>query len=397
VGVGYWKDRQIEGEENGFGYSGNQRVCACCQKDESLMRFVESEGEAGICDFCSSSESRIVELRALFVEMSECIRREYVPAYMSGDIPGGDWDFYPPTVPSSDLLIALGDPLGEGELAHAFMEAFWDDWIPVGGMFGTQEDHLRWGWESFVRTIKGSSRFVFLHPAAERFHEIMEISTADMLDQLATVITNCGAIVPLPQGQLIFRGRKHSPTASLISADELGAPPTSLAPGQRMNPPGIPFFYGAHDEATVLAELRGIDGEFATVAGWVTVRDSYIVDLTSLIPVPSLFDRKPYAPRSEMKFLHSFAEEISKPMRAHDNPEVDYVPTQIVAEFIRHCVHPPGSSEPVEGLRYGSAIRDGGVNLVLFADELNKTSLLEILGTPRVYEAVSVATDWKRQ
>ena len=248
------------------------------------MKFVEASGDEGECDFCSSPDSQAVGLRDLFVEMHECIRHEYMPASISDDIPGPEWELDPTSLSSTELLSEFDDPLGEGELAETFCRAFDDDWILVGAMFGTHEDHLRWGWEGFVETVKSSSRSVFLHPAAGRTHEITEINTADMLDRLAQVIKNCGALILFPKGQPILRGRKHHPDAVLKSKDDLGAPPAGITPGQRMNPPGIPFFYGAHGERTALAELRGLDGEVATVASWRTVRDSYIVDLAEIDP-----------------------------------------------------------------------------------------------------------------
>ncbi len=318
-----------------------------------------------------------------------------MPAPMSTDIPGPEWEVDQDGLSSHDLIYELGDPLGEGRLTEVFCDSFEDDWIPIGALAGTAEEQLHWGWESFVETTKGSSRFVFLHPAAHRSHFGTEINAEDMLDRLGDVIENCGALVPLSKGQPVFRGRKHHPDTVLESLDDLGAPPPLVTPGQRMNPPGIPFFYGAHDEKTALAELQGLDGEVATVARWCSPRDSYIVDLASLVPVPSIFDSEPYAPRHQMLFLHRFAEEISKPMRAHDNPEVDYVPTQVVAEFIRRCLHPTMSDQPVEGIRYRSAIHAGGTNLVFFPDG-DLGPLLSMTGPPTTHEAVSVVTNWSQ-
>jgi hypothetical protein len=314
---------------------------------------------------------------------------------MSTDIPAPEWEIDPGGVSSNDLLYELENPLGEGRLAEVLCESFEDDWIPIGALGGTPEEQLHWGWDLFVETIKSSSRFVFLHPAAHRTHYMTEINAAEMLDRLGEVIDACGALIPLPKGQPLLRGRKHHADTVLESADELGPPPAQLTPGQRMNPPGIPFCYGAHEERTALAELRGLDGEVATVAKWCTARDSYIVDLARLLPVASIFDQNPYAPRHQMKFLYRFAEEISKSMRAHDNSEVDYVPTQVVAEFIRRCLHAPLSEEPVEGLSYSSAIHPGDTNVVFFADDVNKGPLLTMIRTPTTFEAIDVATNWR--
>jgi hypothetical protein len=163
-----------------------------------------------------------------------------------------------------------------------------------------------------------------------------------------------------------------------------------------MSPPGIPYFYGATDERTALAELRGLDGEVATVAFWMTRRDTFIVDLARLPEVPSIFDHEQAALRSERRFLHGFAREISKPMRAHDNPAVDYVPTQVVAEYIRHCVQ-NGFGELVEGIMYPSAVLPGGTNLVFFVGNAETTvhaPLLSMIGPPIRYEAVEMSTRW---
>jgi hypothetical protein len=165
-----------------------------------------------------------------------------------------------------------------------------------------------------------------------------------------------------------------------------------------MSPPGIAFFYAAFDEATALAELRGLDGEFATVAQWVTCRPTYIVDFARLPQVPSIFNRERAYLRPPIRFLHSFVREISKPVRAHDDPSVDYVPTQVVAEYIRHCIRSCGG-EPVEGIMYPSAVRPGGTNLVFFPPPPEAAGesdpLVVMCGSPRRFEAVRTSTEWR--
>jgi hypothetical protein len=158
-----------------------------------------------------------------------------------------------------------------------------------------------------------------------------------------------------------------------------------------MSPPGIAFFYAAADEKTALAELRGLDGEIATVAQWVTSRHTHVLDLVRLREVPSIFDREHAGLRPELRFLHRFSDEISKPVRAHDNPHVDYVPTQIVAEYVRHCV--TKFDEPVEGMIYSSAVEPGRSNIVFFVGQ--EQDLLTMMPPPRTFEATSIRTDWK--
>ena len=85
----------MEEQENGFRYTGNKRVCARCMRDGSLMKFIAARGDDGECDFCSTPDSQSVGLRDLFLEMSRCIRHEFMPASISDDIPGPEWELDP--------------------------------------------------------------------------------------------------------------------------------------------------------------------------------------------------------------------------------------------------------------------------------------------------------------
>jgi hypothetical protein len=163
-----------------------------------------------------------------------------------------------------------------------------------------------------------------------------------------------------------------------------------------MSPPGISFFYAACDEPTALAELRGVDGEIATTADWLTRRDCFIVDLAQIPRLPSIFDEVLSHMRPTIRFLGRFVQEISRPVRAHDDPAVDYVPTQVVAEYIRHCVT-SDDGEPIEGIKYPSAAKPGGTNVVLFPrpdDGTGRPTLLSVQGSPRRHECVSTSAQW---
>jgi hypothetical protein len=96
------------------------------------------------------------------------------------------------------------------------------------------------------------------------------------------------------------------------------------------------------------------------------------LDLAELPPVPSLFEELPdsleYDPRRNLIFLHRLASDISRPIAHDDRVHIEYVPTQVVTEYLRSATFPEGG---LDGIRYRSSRRDGGVSLVLFADRLN--------------------------
>jgi hypothetical protein len=395
--MGFTKQLLIEQQEAGFSYSGNHLVCISCVRDEWLRHHVLQNGSESRCDFCRD-EAVCIPVHDLFAEMGTRIQGEYRPYSMSDEVPGPEWEIEPPTVPSHDLLTELGDPLGEGELAETFESAFTEDWVALDALVGTKSERLVWGWEGFVALLKTESRFVFLHPLAPG-HETYgaEINPARMLDELGRVLLKVGLVVPYHAGQAVYRARKHSPEERLTTPADLGAPPPSKTPAQRMNPAGIPYYYGAADEQTALAEVRGLDGDVATVARWITVRDSFVLDLTRLPLLPSIFDAERAHLRSELKFVERFATDIAKPIRAHDNPEVDYVPTQVVAEFVRHCLR-TASGDRVEGMLYPSAARPGPANVVFFNDFRPDcdSPVLRLAGPPMTFTAVAMHTEWEK-
>jgi hypothetical protein len=80
-------------------------------------------------------------------------------------------------------------------------------------------------------------------------------------------------------------------------------------------------------------------------------------------------DSVEYNPRQNLIFLHEIADEISQPIARDDRVHVEYVPTQVVTEFLRTVATSNGSR--IDGIRYRSSRRSGGSSLVLFADQAN--------------------------
>lgn len=96
-----------------------------------------------------------------------------------------------------------------------------------------------------------------------------------------------------------------------------------------------------------------------------TARELRYLDLAELPEVPSIFDMSARMERPWLFFLHRFAQEIAKPVKA-DAGDIDYVPTQVLTEYVRHVLG--GPDDPVLGIRYGSAVHPDGVCWVVFVD-----------------------------
>jgi hypothetical protein len=74
-----------------------------------------------------------------------------------------------------------------------------------------------------------------------------------------------------------------------------------------------------------------------------------------------------YDPRPRLNFLHKISGEISRPIARDDRVHVEYVPTQIVTEYVRTAVRI--NRRKVDGIRYNSSRKNAKTALVLFADQ----------------------------
>jgi hypothetical protein len=147
-----------------------------------------------------------------------------------------------------------------------------------------------------------------------------------------------------------------------------------------MNPLGIPYFYASDSENTALAEMEE-PGRYA-LARFETERPCRIVDLQRVREVPSIFvameefDCQVFQENQDLSVLRWFAHAIAQPVKGDGKREtdlhVDYVPTQVSAEFFRTCEY---FERPLEGIRFLSARDPNGSNLVLFADRRLSTEL----------------------
>ncbi len=152
--------------------------------------------------------------------------------------------------------------------------------------------------------------------------------------------------------------------------------PQKATVANRMSPPGIAMFYGSDEPETALREVartpecaadRYAVGEFRTL------RETRILDLTDIPRIPSIFEPIPdtleYDPRPPLIFLNYFAAELSMPIAGDRSVHVEYVPPQVVTEFVRTEFRHEGL--PLDGIRYRSARHEGGTSLVLFASQDN--------------------------
>ena len=102
--------------------------------------------------------------------------------------------------------------------------------------------------------------------------------------------------------------------------------------------------------------------------------------------------------RSPLRFLGGFAEGLAEPIKLDGRQHIEYVPTQILTEYVRYNHR----GHKIRGLLYSSSRRPKGVNCALFcgprecgAEPATKESELWLRLDPKSVKLVP-AGPWRR-
>jgi hypothetical protein len=369
--MGYWKDRMLKQQEQGWTFVEDDLVvCAKCFEDYAIKNFIQDNATSRKCSYCKrrSKNPIAAPMNDVLGLIGDGLHFEYADPIEENARDDGEWVIEPR---DTDDVFAGLDPMTDNmdvydDIIQAFGDAAWVDkplWAP------SEDDELRYGWRDFVKAVKFQRRYVFLKQKKKKGFSSGGITPDKMLDHIGAVIHEAGLVTTMKAGAPWFRARPHKPDEKYKLAADLGTVPRKKArSSNRMSPAGIPMFYGAGDAETAIAETyTPKPGEPATVtvAKFETARDALVVDLTAVTDVPSLFDERRRHLRAPLSFLRGFVEDLAKPIEKDGREHIEYVPTQIVTEYIRHIFRTE-SGRRVRGVVYRSSRKDGGKCCVLF-------------------------------
>lgn len=379
--MGRAKDRMIQEKEQGWYFTDGERyVCADCVTDEALKEVVEGHLESNACSYCGRREDEsiaaplddILEVMAegLAVEWGDAV--EELP-YESAE--GGyqgttydTWEFFADVVgfPTEDDAL-------QQDIAHAFRDRVWcqRNYFSVNA-----QEVLIFGWEEFCDVVKHQTRYFFFEPEDVPegddifFSHRESLSPAEVLRKIESLTNELGLVRRLPQGKLFARARTNGTGSPHLTAIALGPPPADKAlVSNRMSPAGIPMFYGAEDVETAIAETT--EGPANVSVGlFETLKELNVLDLTNLPDPPSVYIAEASELRFGINFLRRFAADLKKPIERDGREHIEYVPTQVVTEYLRHIFRDQDGNS-LDGVLYPSTKRDGGINCVLFCENQN--------------------------
>lgn len=363
--MGRAKQAWIEAEERGWDEL-DKLVCADCVDDVYLATLIQASAHHKGCYYCAETDVPTAEVSCILDAVNTGIHYAFNDEANAGAPYSKDFSIE--YLSTQDVLEETLSSEGVNwcnELIEDVAGALHDvGWVvaPEGEFFGSYEhQRYRWSWAAFVSAVKYQSRFHFHVDKSVDDYGERPISPAEMLGFLGHVFEYNEMVRTISAETAFLRVRKG---VWPLVADEAGPPPYAKATGGRMNPAGIPYLYMAFDQPTALAEARALVGEDVTVSQWQPCRELRVLDLTHQPQCMSIFEGRDPA-QDHVIFLWHFLEDISKPLSKDDIPEIEYVPTQLVCEYLAQVFLP--DEKPLDGLIYPSALT-AGKNLVLFPE-----------------------------
>lgn len=331
------------------------KCCTNCFRAKEIIAFIEATGTEGDCNFCGTEEVKTMPAEDLgqhfdpLMELyEEADTQKYHEDESLADLISG-WKVFSDKLEiekQNEILdeIRLGpkDPKDRSISRKScerwqYKYAYWEEDI----------------WERFSEYIKHSRRFILERNSSFFF--------ADPREWLPGILS--ATELTFDPSRAFFRARqgcsdksfRHAP----IPASDMGPPPGEIARrGGRANPAGISYLYVAEEQETAVAEIRPYVGALVSVCSMKAKKPLKVADITQIHGIENVFshsDLKAQVQRNGL--LNVLNRELARPVKPDDS-EIEYVPTQYLAEAILEIGY--------DGIRYRSAVRNGGTNFVFF-------------------------------
>ena len=376
--------------------STNKRICHHCVREPYLQREICENGVESRCSYCKRQASTCAlatladRVETAFGQHYQRSRPDPTPEERAlVDLSEFEWSPHgEPVVPTIEYAAHI-PPDAAADVQRLLESRHFDKHADRAGeqtefcsdSFYEERDaddsHWREQCFELEHTIKTRARF-FGHRARELLAEAFGGIDKIFAGGRQPLVIDIG---PESPRKTLCRARVFQSDDTLREAlsrpdRDLGPPPSSSVPAGRMNARGIAVFYGADDADVAIAEVRPPVGSLVAVAQFKIIRPLRILSLGYLgfaRAEGSIFDPDYAALCQRTAFLQSLSDLLCEPVLP-DHEDLDYLPTQAVADFLATENDPP-----LDGVAYPSTQVDGsGSNVVLF----HKAARVEELDLP---------------
>ena len=363
--MSWLKNHMIEIEDRGFGDIGKY-ICADCVEDAFLKNWIKENAEyTDECSYCGECHD-IVCMETLMEEViMKGIRHYYSNAEGNLYWDNEDDEFFGTTYDIHDIMYDFEcDISSNPEVIEDIKEAIGCDitWCRRNPYSSTEREICEYSWKHFSDLVKYENRYFFLNEDSDEDMEIY--SPLDILDAIADKADGLGLIKALPVNTDFYRVRIFKDKKDLILDDaNLGSPPKESANIDRMSACGISVFYASDKIETSILEACNkdcrADKDIIAVGHFRNVHELKYLDLTAIstLGFPSIFDLDKYKESEDTLFFKNLNTSLTKPIE--ELTAIEYVPTQIFAEYFRKVKN-------LDGIKYNSSKDKNGICYVLF-------------------------------
>lgn len=364
--MGLAKRLMQEYQEREFGEVPDKYVCYKCVGDYGLKEYIRNEASHKQCSYCNrkSREKSAISLEKFILYVQECLRAEYETAEDSGtpyESREGGWQGE--VLDIWDILEEHPLDSDEGKIEEDVKDILINNSY-AKNFTGTQADWDDEYWGKFVKLVKYKARFILFRNDFKFERDFDD--PRYILDTIGELLP--ALVKPCLAGTKFTRVRVSQEGIGELRAENLGTNlPRRTKQASRMSPAGIPLFYAAESLETAIAEVSPSEQDrLCHIGTFKTSRDAVLIDFTAVPLMPSIYDGNKADTREAILFLRRFVEDMSLPVGRNGEGNIDYLPTQIITEYIRYLFKTEGRN--VDGIRYHSTQNEGGVCYAFFVD-----------------------------
>ena len=358
--MGQAKNVAIEIEERGFDDI-DKYICSECVEDDYLKQWIDENATETIeCDYCGNIHPVVLMTDFMYILMDTfCKYYENAEGNLYWD--NEEYEYWGSSYDSEYVVNDFAAQISSNQqviddIINAIHDISWCKMDPYGM---TEREICEYSWQSFSDLVKYKNRYFFMQEENDQYGE--KYTPLDILDIIAKQIKELKLVKNMPKNSVFYRVRILSDkTPVVLDGTNLGAPPNEFAKSDRMSARGISCFYASDNIETSKEEVLSDDSNGSIVVGeFQNVYPLKYLDLAAInnIQLPSVFDSTNYSEREAILFLKALNEELTRPIS--ELQEIEYVPTQIFAEYFKLV-------QKLDGIIYNSSKNKNGTCYVLF-------------------------------
>lgn len=367
----------MEEQDGLYNFDTKEFVCSKHIQEDFIKKFILTNGKKGKCDYCECNR-KVIELSEVLKLIVVGINYYYEDPnnsrYINHD---AEYGLDGNIMHFNEMFYDLGLEIDDSELCDDIIKYLDNQSLYcLINEYTSESEYYHETWNNFKEIVKNKARYVFYYK--NQFSGFNTGNPIDVLDKVQHSILYFNLFREIPTTEKLYRCRQH---VNKNEIDDLGIkiaanPTVNCKTNNRMSPAGISMFYCSPHKDICIKEVVNFSDKlkpYYTTAYFNSKDNLKLVDLTKLPQIPSAFDEKNNWQIETLFFLRDFINDIAKPIDEND-AIIDYVPTQIVTEYIRY--NPKLS---VDGLIYPSSTDNSKENYVLFMDHEESLNRLDFV------------------